>query len=268
MKFTVIFLFSFLLLNSCRPPQANDLFQAVLWMQTSPEYQAQCLQTYDQAVKLLAQAVADTGWLAALEQPSCDPTLPPAVILDVDETVLDNSPYEGYLIRNRQEYQTESWERWCQLAQAKPIPGAVEFCRKAEQSGIKVFYVTNRKANLHEATFQNLQKTGFPLSLGMKSILPKTTSSDKSERRRQIAGEYRIIMLIGDNLGDMAGIFTGSAISVRQEALQKYASNFGRCWFILPNPAYGDWDGALFGFDYKLAQEEQRRLKETRLRSF
>jgi len=268
MRVSIVLFLTFFLFSACRQQPASDLFQAVLWMQTSAEYQAQCLQTYEQAAKQLTQAIAETSWQAALEQPPAAQVLPPAVILDIDETVLDNSPYEGYLIRNHQEYQTDSWERWCQLAQAGPVPGALEFCLKAEAAGVRVFYITNRKSNLHQATVQNLQTAGFPLSLGLDSVLPKTVSSDKSDRRRQIAAEYRIIMLIGDNLGDMAGVFTGSDVATRQEALQKYARYFGKYWFILPNPAYGDWDGALFGFDYKLPAAEQRKLKESRLRFF
>ncbi|MEJ2053585.1 MAG: HAD family acid phosphatase, partial [Calditrichaceae bacterium] len=111
-------------------PDSLDALNATLWMQKSAEYKANCLQAYYLAGNQLQIAMDDKNWTAALEQHGDYTGLPPAIILDIDETVLDNSPYESRLIRNGENYSDKTWDQWCREANAEPVPGALEFCKK------------------------------------------------------------------------------------------------------------------------------------------
>src|SRR5215203_940023 len=83
--------------NETRP---HENLNAVAWMQTSLEYQASAVQAYRLAARQLDEALADRSWTAAIEQTGDASKLPPAVVLDIDETVLDNSPFQARVVRN------------------------------------------------------------------------------------------------------------------------------------------------------------------------
>ena len=84
-------------------PTPSDMLLATLWNQRSVEYKGNALTVYALARIRLDQALADKGWTAAPgEQKGDFANLPPAIVLDVDETVLDNSPYEVWLLKNNQ----------------------------------------------------------------------------------------------------------------------------------------------------------------------
>lgn len=234
---------------------------AVLWMQKSAEYKANCLQAYKLAELKMQSALKNRKWTAALEQNGNYLNLPAAVILDVDETVLDNSPYEAELIQTGDHYSSSTWNAWCNKAAAEAIPGALEFCRSADQQGITVFYVTNRRDHLKEVTRKNLKQLGFPLKENVETILPRLESSDKGTRREIISENYRILLLIGDNLGDFASGFTNGSMQSRDSLLTEYKDYFGTKWISLPNPVYGDWEGALFEYNYGLNDEEKLNIK-------
>ncbi|MEM6676072.1 MAG: HAD family acid phosphatase, partial [Planctomycetota bacterium] len=139
----------------------HPLTMATLYAQTSAESAASCRAIYAAARAQLDAALADRTWTAALEQEGDFAAKPPAIVLDVDETVLDNSPYEVRLIEDRTSY-PDGWDAWCDQAAAKPVAGALEFTRFAAERGVTVFYVTNRKANLEDGTRRNLVAEGFP----------------------------------------------------------------------------------------------------------
>ena len=142
----------------------HENLNAVVWMQTALEYEASALQAFRLAQMQLDAALADPSWTAAIEQTG-DPSQrrATAVVLDVDETVLDNSYYQARMIRDRTEYSSATWDPWVQEARATAIPGAVEFTKYAASKGVTVFYVTNRTANLEDATRRNLVALGFPV---------------------------------------------------------------------------------------------------------
>ena len=115
--------------------------------------------------------------------------------------------YQARLIRDNAVYATPSWDAWVAEARATAVPGAVEFSKYAASKGVAVFYVSNRTANLEEATRKNLAAVGFPLPDGVDTVLvrgerPEWSASAKGPRRTFIATNYRIVMLIGDDLGD------------------------------------------------------------------
>lgn len=237
----------------------HEALNAILWVRTAAEYKAAALQAFRVARSRLDEALATPDWTSALEQQkeSCA-DLPPAVILDVDQTLLDNSPFEASCVLADTSFEVETWKRWAQQAEAHPIPGALEFCQYAAERSVTVFYVTNRSGALLEAMRQNLARFGFPLDARRETVLARGKTADKSARRRSIATEYRVLLLVGDNLGDFASNMKMSP-EARNRLATKYSSYWGRQWIILPNPMYGEWKDALAGGDNALT--EARRLQ-------
>ncbi|MCB1033150.1 MAG: hypothetical protein KDD47_04875, partial [Acidobacteria bacterium] len=202
---------------SAPPPEAetaeedsrpHELLSSILWVQTAVEYKASTLQAYRGARRSLERALEDPGWNAlASEAPQPDDPRPPAVILDIDETVLDNSTFEGGMVRHGQPFSTAAFNRWCFEEQATAVPGALEFTRYADSRGVAVFYVTNRNHEVEEATRNNLAKLGFPLGPSEEDrVLTRFEreewQSDKETRRTEVARTYRVVLLVGDDLND------------------------------------------------------------------
>jgi acid phosphatase len=229
-------------------PAKVALPDSVVWFRTSVEYRAVTTQSYRLATLMLDRALADRAWTAALEQTGEFSSKPPAVILDVDETVLDNSESEERNIREGAAYNETRWAAWCNERKATPIPGALEFTRAAAAKGVAVFYVTNRDRALEEATRDNLAKYGFPLDAGRDTVLtraerPEWSSSDKSSRRAMVAQDFRVLLLVGDDFGDFVAGARGT-LAARQALDQAHAAKWGVKWIALPNPLYGSWKTA------------------------
>jgi 5'-nucleotidase (lipoprotein e(P4) family) len=152
---------------------AHENLNAVLWVQTALEYEAATRQAYWLAQQQLDRALADPTWTAAPEQTGDAASLPPAVIVDIDETVLDNSYYQARMIRDNTAYSEDTWGPWVKEARATAIPGAREFAEYATEKGVTIFYVTNRMADLEEATRKNLAAEGFPLASDIDTVLTR-----------------------------------------------------------------------------------------------
>lgn len=254
-------------LGSNTPPQSHSghsLVLATLYNNTSAEFAAASLGIFRSAKDVLPALEDDPLHTAVLEQ---EPTSmqPSAIILDVDETVLDNSPFEVRLIEDGTSY-PEGWDEWCNESSAKPIPGALEFTNWADSVGVTVFYVTNRKAHLEEGTRRNLAARGFPLLDDVDTLLMRgereTWTSDKTSRRAHVAKNYRVLMLFGDNLGDFVDIAAAKGTPAeRAESMSPHASKWGRSWFMIPNPMYGYWDAAVLDDDYNRPEREVNSLR-------
>lgn len=239
-------------------PDTHEMLNAALWTQSSAEYPAIARQTYRLARVNLDQALADPRWTAALEQTGDAAALPPAIIADLDETILDNTSYEVRIIRRLGSYAPESFADWCREVNAPAIPGAREFLDYTAAHGVAVFYYSARKASLRECTTRNLRYLQLPFPDETRLLLADGVS--KSEYRARLAGQYRILLLLGDNLEDfVSGSMTGS--SIRNELATRYSERWGREWIVLPNPMYGHWEAAAYGFDYRLPRPEQLRRK-------
>lgn len=239
-----------------------------LWLQTAVEAEGLARQAYAVAARMLEAALADPGWTAALEQQGEFSRLPPAVILDVDETVLDNSPFEARALRRGEPFETVRWKEWVARAEALPRPGAVEFCRAAAARGVAVIFVTNRDADEEEATRENLRRAGFPLDTVADPLLTKGEKpewgSDKGTRRAYVAATHRVLLLVGDDLGDFVS-GARSDLPQRRELAQAHRDAWGTRWIVLPNPVYGSWERALTGG----AEDEQAcRRKVDALRGY
>ena len=233
----------------CSPQHA--IINATLWMQTAAEYDASALQTYSSARRMLDAALADPTWTAATEQTAPASMLPPAIILDLDETALDNSAYEVRGIRSGQPFTDPQWQAWVDEATALAVPGASEFLAYARSRGVTPFYITNRTGAQEAGTRRNLEKLGFPLSATEDTLLtkaerPEWSASDKSPRRAYVASKYRVLLLLGDDLNDFA-FAAGKSVAERDAIIRDTASNWGTRWFILPNPIYGSWEKSALG---------------------
>jgi len=260
--------------NPTASTPADDNLNAVSWAQHAVEHDLIYLQTYRDAQSRLLAALADPAWDALPSDDRVTPSagLKPAVVLDIDETVLDNSPYQARLIRSGGEYNEADWAAWCKEEKARALPGAVAFTRFAQQHGIAVIYVSNRAKDLDAVTLANLRKDGFPVSgpeafLGLGTYVPgcEQIGTEKSCRRQLISRHYRVLMQFGDQLGDFVTVAANTPAARRQD-IQPYLGWIGTRWFVLPNPTYGSWEPALFNNDWAAPRGQRRRQKIAALR--
>jgi 5'-nucleotidase (lipoprotein e(P4) family) len=254
---------------------ANDNLNAVAWSQTAIEHDLIYLQTYRDAQARLLAALHDRHWDALGKGDRTTPLrgLKPAVILDIDETVLDNSPFAARMVQGNHEYNEADWAAWCREENARALPGAVEFTQFAAKHGIAVVYISNRAKDLDQATLANLRKAGFPVSgpqsfLGLGTVVDgcEQAGSEKGCRRQLVAQHYRVLMQFGDQIGDFVDVLANTADG-RRKAVADYLPWIGTRWFVLPNPTYGSWEPALFNNDWSVAPEQRRRQKVEVLRA-
>lgn len=227
---------------------------AVLWQQFSGERRALSYQTFALARMLLDRDLR-TNRRRKMKR---------AIIVDVDDTVLDNSGFQAWRIRNHRPYDEQEWTEWCNRAVATAVPGAVEFLRYANSRGVRVFYISNRKLVEKEGTATNLKQVGFP-EVNEQTLLVKTDpkSSSKEPRRVAVSSKYRVVLLMGDDLNDFAEVFENSrTASARIEATDQSKARFGARFIVLPNPMYGHWEDAIYGEGRLTAAEKaEMRLK-------
>lgn len=235
------------------PPNVQSV-DALLWFQTSAEAQALFYQAYN---------LARFRLIEALREPRSNP---PAVVVDIDETLLDNSPHQARLIATGQAFPA-FWDEWIERADARALPGASEFLRFADSNGVAVFYVSNRDAKMLNATVRNLERHGFP-QLTPDRILLRTNESSKTSRRASIAQHYDILLLVGDNVNDFSEVFEGTLPAERSLAAERMRDFFGKRFIVLPNPFYGDWENAVFGYRRDLSPREKDQLRIRALRGF
>lgn len=238
------------------PP--NRSLDSNLWMQISAEYRACCYQSFNLARRRLMEKLRDVpphGWARR-----------PAIVLDLDETVLDNSAFQTRLIRNGLAFDAKTWEDWEKNGynQVGLVPGARGFIEETKHLGVRIVYITNRKEKqeFRDGTLNALELLG--VEVAGRDLLGSEETSDKSERRAEVEKRYTVLLYIGDNLRDFhEGDFRSTidnrrpdkrsddptrlrdAIVKRAHAVDRCADLFGREWIILPNPAYGEWDKVL-----------------------
>jgi acid phosphatase len=241
---------------------------STLWAQTAVEYGGVTRQAYALAEIMLQRALADSSWTAAIEQAEMGSAayrdLPPAVVLDVDETVLDNAAYQARLVRQNATYGSDSWNAWVRERKATPVPGALAFTQAAERMGVEVIYLTNRDHSVEDATRDNLRLFDFPLNPSVDLLLTENErpawDGSKAPRRRYLAQRYRILLLVGDNFNDFAP-GAESSVGERQRLSQTYERFWGSRWIVLPNPQYGSWEAALYEYNFGLPYLEQLERK-------
>lgn len=255
---------------------ASDNLNAVLWVQRSAEYRAAARTVFQAATARLDAALADPTWdaLVPTERARAAPLagLPPAVIVDIDETMLDNSPYQARMVVDGNEFDDATWEAWVDERRAPAVPGAVEFAQAAAARGVQVVYLSNRTAASREATLANLRQVGLPLSptpvfLGTGTAVPgctQSSSSDKTCRRVLVGRSNRVLMQLGDQLGDFAAPSANTPAG-REAVVARHGAWLGDRWWMLPNPTYGGWEPALFDNDWQRTRERRRAAKRDAL---
>jgi 5'-nucleotidase (lipoprotein e(P4) family) len=265
------FMTSLLLVGCQQGPAPYDQLDAMLWSQTSIEHELIYQQVYAQAERQLPAALADPQW-DALPGPSRDlQGLPPAVIVDVDETLLSNLALSARDIRANRTFDYARWNRWVEQRMAPALPGALQFARAAQAQGVTLLYITNREHSRAQATADNLRRAGFPLQ-NIEQVLAAGTPQggcqrsgyDKSCRRAWVGRQYRVLMQIGDAFGDFIEA-SPTDLTQQRQAAAPYLGWLGIRWFLLPNPTYGDWYSAPYHGDETLPAAEKRRLKHQAL---
>lgn len=250
----LIFLAIAVFLAGCAA-NANHNLNSVLWVQTAAEYQANAYQAYNAAMQNIETAIADQRWTAAIEQTHNFYDLPPAVILDLDETVFDTSKFQAQLVMETSGFQLSAWDEWLKMRRAESIAGAVDFIDQIQAKGIETFFITNRECRKRQEstyscpqksdTLENLRNIGIT-GIDENNVLLKNEYADwgaeKQSRRTFVAQKYRILMIFGDDLGDfIPNVKKEITPEKRSELTAVFHENWGRKWFILPNPMYGSW---------------------------
>ena len=242
------------------PAQNTYIEGAVLWQQTSGERRALSYQAFT-----LARMMLDRDLRINRRNQK-----PRALIVDLDETVLDNSRYEGMLLKNRVNYNQKDWTEWINRAEAEAVPGAVEFLRYAASRGVRVFYITNRNDIQKVGTATNLKKLGFP-NVNDQTLLVQTDpkTSSKEDRRNSVKKNFRIVLLMGDDLNDFSDVFeNGKTVDDRAALADRYKAEFGERFILLPNPMYGNWESAIYGYNFKLSEAEKAEKRRSLLKSY
>ena len=219
-----------------RPPAATAAPAApsdpdsIRWVRDAAEYRAAVVQAYREAtgrVEIEARTRSAGTW---------------AVILDADETVLNNSTYQLERARQGLAFTPESWNVWVRRREATPVPGAAAFLARVRALGGRIAIVTNRLESECPDTIAVFQTH----SLAYDAMLcrPDGSPSDKNPRFQAVAnggtsaGSSRldVVVYVGDNILD----FPGLSQSVKAAGEAGYAE-FGARYFLIPNPMYGSW---------------------------
>ncbi|WP_127716409.1 5'-nucleotidase, lipoprotein e(P4) family [Halobacteriovorax sp. HLS] len=255
MKFVYMFLLT-IIITGCSTNSNNNpaLYteQGTLWIQNAAEVRALTYQAFNSARNHLDDVLRKRMYRKK-----------PAIVFDIDETLLDNSPYQAKNIIDKHTYEPVSWFKWIDLAQAKALPGSVDFLNYVHKKGVKIIYISNRKIRGLEATYKNMLDVGFPVK--RQDIFLRTTTSNKEERRQDVLKNYDIVMLVGDTLADFSEVFHKKGTNERNILADKHRGDFGRKYIILPNPMYGDWEGALYNYEYSKSESDKEKLRKRHL---
>jgi 5'-nucleotidase (lipoprotein e(P4) family) len=204
---------------------------SIRWVRDSAEHRALYLQVYRAATAYVEHEAANRAagtW---------------AVVLDADETVLDNSLYQLEQARAGRPFDPVSWTAWCARREAVPLPGASAFLSRVQALGGKVVIVTNRTAAECPDTEAVFQSQG----LVRDAMLCRQdgSSGDKNPRFAAVARgtaaaglpPLEVVAFLGDNIQD----FPEKSQALRNQGDEAFAE-FGARFFVLPNPMYGSWE--------------------------
>ena len=231
--------------------QAETETMGLLWMRTSAEYRALAYQGYNVAMNAVKMAVTDPSHQRK----------PLAIVLDADETVVDNTKLMGESIVNGNgRFDAPWWRQAVHQGKSQAMPGAVEFLNEVHKQGVEIFYVSNRYAPVNlDVTIQNFKELGFP-SVDKDHVLLFEKDSDKQPRFDAIAKKYYVVLYMGDNAGDFPIGTKGKTLAERNGIIDAHKEDFGTTFVVFPNPAYGSWVSALAKGYQNLSPEEQKQV--------
>jgi 5'-nucleotidase (lipoprotein e(P4) family) len=232
--------------------------QSIRWVRDAAEYDALAMQAYTAAGDDLPRLLADKSWTAMPGQKNYG-QLPPAIIFDVDETLTSGVEFQEILVPP---FENSMFEDWNSGNTARAVPGAAAFAKLARDQGVELFFVTNRpcekKIDMADpcpqeaTTVQDLNEADIPADADHVMLANEQAHWDREKliRRNLIARNYRIVMLIGDDLSDFipcvrkkvyAPCTESASIASRKRQAELYSSYWGAGWYVLPNPMHGSW---------------------------
>ena len=226
----------------------EHIVYSTVWFQKSAEAKALYYQGFNLAKLRVEEFVKISG-----EKPK-------AVVVDIDETMVDNSQFQGKSIERGEGYTSEFWAEWSNLAKAKALPGAVEFTKFCDSIGVQVVYISNRKVQELEKTMKNMDSLGFAF-VNAENYLLKEETSGKEERRKITMEKYDIILLLGDNLNDFSDVFEHRGDDWGVSIVEEYRNEFGKRFIVFPNPMYGEWEKSIYGKQKGLTEEAKFNLR-------
>lgn len=232
----LVTVFAVIILTSCshKPVDHYDREYQIgsyLWFQTSGEYRALCYQAYNLGKIKLERDLENKH------------NRKRAVVLDIDETVLDNSVSGALEINKRETWHQDSFDKWVARKAAQAVPGAKEFLQFAVSRQVEVIYVSNRSIAQKMDTFQNLERLGIPVK--MENLYFSEGGWSKEKRRQEVQKKYQVVLYFGDNLGDFHSDWDDKKSAARSALVDAHREDFGEKFIILPNPLYGDWEKSL-----------------------
>ncbi len=250
--------------------RTHEALNAVLWMQTSEEYKMSAVQAFRLAEVMVERALADPDWTAIPEQKNARDLQKTAVILDLDETVLDNSRFQGQIVLDNGQFEYSKLLQWEKTGRPTLIPDALHFIRRLQELNIDVFYITNRSYANRDATIELLKGLGLPVDADGANLLsrdtPPTKGSDKHSRREIVMKMHRVLLQVGDNLADFVSggiIGKNATLESRAKTAEAHRNFWGTKWIIVSNPIYGSWEHVLYGFNNRWTREQKLKAKYT-----
>lgn len=235
--------------------ELNGKLYAAVFQQSTAEYQALCIQAFNIATLQLDLLLKENH------------SKPLAIITDIDETFLDNSPYAVQMARKGKVFDEASWNTWTSKGSAQPLAGSLDFFNYAASKGVDIFYVTNRSQNDKQGTLENLKRYNFPFA-NETHVIVRDTESSKETRRQKLSETHEIAMLLGDNLSDFSVVFDKKTMAQRLENVHENANLFGKKFIILPNTGYGDWESAIFDYKRDWSSVQKDSIYNSKLNGF
>ena len=204
-----------------------------LWYQNAAEVDALYQQGYNVATNKLKEL---------LKQPTNKPY---SIVLDIDETVLSNIPFQVKMVKDGTAFNPKLWDEWVQKAEATPVAGAKEFLQFADKNKVQIYYISDRTDAQVDATIKNLEAQGLPVQGRDHLMFKKEGDKSKEGRRQEVLKHTNLVMLFGDNLVDFAEFSTKSEAD-RDKMFEQLKAEFGDKFIIFPNPMYGSWESAVY----------------------
>ena len=237
------------------PPLLDYQTGGTLYMQKAAEYRALAYQAYNLA-RWQLDADLDKNNIKKLSK--SERKRPRAVMVDIDETVLDNSPAQAKGIVDAAPFNLKDWYAWGEMRKAKGIPGAVDFLNYATSRGVKVFYASNRDEVQKQATMDNLKGIGLR-DVTPENVMLREKESSKDARKVFIEKNYRLVLLIGDNLDDFSSTFEKRSIEDRFAEADKFRDIWGKRFIVIPDAMYGTWENAIYGYEHLNSEQKAER---------
>ena len=228
--------------------RSRENTMGALWYQNAAEVDALYQQGYNVATNKLKEL---------LKQPTDKPY---SIVLDIDETVLSNIPFQVKMIKDGTAFNPKLWDEWVQKAEATPVAGAKEFLQFADKNKVQIYYISDRTDAQVDATIKNLEAQGLPVQGRDHFMFKKEGDKSKEGRRQEVIKHTNLVMLFGDNLVDFAEFSTKSETD-RDKMFEQLKAEFGDKFIIFPNPMYGSWESAV----YKGEKKDGKGQSEARL---